>query len=110
MLIKGKFSSNLAISYIIVRNMNKLALCFAEACLLLKKRRDGIKPFLARFQLRTLLNYYICPKPKPHPPHGAALLFCQQAAERMSPTVMPEEIVERGAALPAPYSAMSPSR
>jgi hypothetical protein len=34
---------------------------------LLKKRRDGIKPFLARFQLRTLLNYCICPKPKPHP-------------------------------------------
>ena len=49
MLIKGKLSPNLAISYIIVRNMNKLELCFAEACLLLKKKRDGIKPLLARF-------------------------------------------------------------
>jgi hypothetical protein len=28
MLIKGKFSPNSAISYIIVRNMNKLELCF----------------------------------------------------------------------------------
>jgi hypothetical protein len=37
MLIEGKFSPNSTISYIIVRNMNKLELCFAEARLQLKK-------------------------------------------------------------------------
>jgi hypothetical protein len=109
MLIKGKFSSNLTISYIIVRNMNKLALCFAAARLLLKKRRDGIKPLLARFGFVHYSIIAYAPNLS-RTPAWCGFTFLSASCRKDVAHGYAEEIVERGAALPAPYSAMSPSR